>query len=255
VDEVVMLRVKKNKASASKSYWGHEKFLQLLTSNAEVAHSCDTLLSSLHLLNSTGSLKTIMVTSTQPEEGKTTVIVSLAFTMTFAGKKVLVIDADLRKPMIHQIFELENSRGFADLLNGSVEVQDVIQILKVNHEGLQNRQPLNVITTGRVLPNSLNAMGSPNLRRSLEYLRNMYDIVLLDSPPILSVSDSLLLAPGVDGIILVLNTGAVTEEDALRAKERLDQAGGHILGVVMNRFDEKLHGPGFHPYSYYRAEK
>jgi len=97
-------------------------------------------------------------------------------------------------------------------------------------------------------------MESPKLREAVEYLRAVYDVVLFDSSPILSVSDALLLAPMVDGVILVLNTGIVAEKDAKRAKDRIEQAGGHILGVVMNRFNEKLHGKSYHPYyGYYKG--
>ena len=251
-----MFRVKRKIAREKETNYGYEDILQLLNTSSETAQSYETLLSSLHLLNSTRPLKTILVTSAQPEEGKTTVSINLAFTMMLANKKALIIDTDLRKPRLHQILKLENMLGFADILNGSQDVKNVIQSVNVTNDTPERNQILSVITSGRVSRNSFNTMGSPKLRDAIEHLRNDYDIVLLDSSPVLSVSDSLLLAPLVDGVILILNTGVVTEKDAKSAKERLEQAGGHILGVVMNRFNEKLHGPGFHPYyGYYHDAK
>lgn len=226
----------------------------MLKSNAEIAQSYDTLLSSLYVMNSTRHIKTIMVTSTQPGEGKTTVVVTMALAMTFGGKKALVIDADLRKPRVHAIMGLQNTGGVADVLNGSY-TERTIQMINVEQQKSEKQPTLSVMTTGRVSENSFNILTSPKLKEALEDLKTEYEMVLLDSPPVLSVSDALLLAPLVDGIIMVLNTGIVSQTDALRAKERIEQAGGQILGVVMNRFDEKLHGPGFHPYSSYYSQE
>jgi capsular exopolysaccharide synthesis family protein len=230
-----------------------KNYLRFLNSNPEMGQSYETLLSSLHLLNTPQPLKTILVTSTQPEEGKTTVTLNLALTMMLVGKKVLVLDTDLRKPRFHQLFKLENTQGLVDILTRNECIQDMVQVVHITDSASEHKQTLSVITSGRVPSNSFNAIGSPKLKEVMEYSRNVYDVVLCDSAPVLTVSDPLVLAPMVDGIILVLNAGAVTEKDAQHAKERLEQAGGYILGVVMNRFDEKLHGPGFHPYyGYYR---
>ena len=249
-----MFRVKRVNALKDNTNLVYEDFLQLLISNLEVRQAYETLLSSLQLLNSTRPIKTVLVTSAQPGEGKTTVTVNLVLAMVLAGKKVLLLDTDLRRPRIHQIFKLKNMVGFSDILTGSLAVQDVIQIVEIANDAPENRQPLSVMTSGR-LPKNINAMGSPNLKESIEHLRNVYNIVLLDSSPTLSVSDTVLLAPMVDGIILVLNTGAVNENDAKRTKEQLERAGGHILGIAMNRFNQKHHGPGFHPYYNYYHQK
>jgi Mrp family chromosome partitioning ATPase len=94
------------------------------------------------------------------------------------------------------------------------------------------------------------------LADAIRAFAQVYDTVVIDSPPVLSVSDCLLLAPLVDGVILILSTGALLQSDATRAKQQLEQAGGRILGVVMNRFDENLHGPAFHPYhGYYETTR
>lgn len=247
-----MFRVKRG--IVAQNNWtnqGYEGLLQLLKSSPEMAQSYETLLSSLQLLNSTRPFRTLLVTSTQPEEGKTTVTLTLALAMMLAGKKVLVLDSDLRKPRIHQLLNLDNTRGIAEVIKGNLGVQDVIQPVEITHNMTQDKQTLSVITSGGDPSDSLRLIGNSKLKIYLDELRTAYDIVLMDSPPALSVSDPLLLAPLADGIILVLRPGVVTEKDAKMAKERLEQAGGHILGVVMNRFDEALHGPGYHPYQNY----
>jgi len=247
-----MLRLKHRQSLGDK----HNKlmcnyFLRVLRSSSEMAQSYEALLSNLHLLNSTEPLKILLVTSAQPGEGKTTVTINLVLTAALAGMKGLVIDTDLRRPQLHHIFNLENTLGFTDVLTGDLSIRDTIQIIKLSDDPLQEKQTVSIITSGKISPYSFSIVSSPNLKKHIDSLRTMYDLVLLDTPPVLSVSDTLLLAPVVDGIILVLNTGVVPARDTRLMKERIEQAGGHIIGVVMNRFNEKIHGPSFHPYSSY----
>lgn len=254
--KLTMVRNKRVKVARNKrANVEYDDFLQLLNSHSDVAQSFETLLSSLNLLDPTRPLKTILVTSTQPEEGKTTVATNLAMTLTLAKKKVLILDADLRRPTIHQIFRLENTRGLADILTENRDIQEAVQLVKLANRTSADEQTLSVVTSGKFPCDSFKMIEPPEFEKAIERCKSQYDMVLLDSSPVLSVSDPLLLAPIVDGVILVLNTGVVTEHDAKRAKERLEQAGGRVLGIVMNRFDEKRHGPGFHPYhAYYGRE-
>ncbi len=229
----------------------YEGFLRLLQSRPEMLQSYETLMISLQLRKSSGSLTSILVTSTQPEEGKTTVSVNLAITMTFSGKKVVLIDADLRKPRLQQIFQLNNTVGFSDVVSSRIGFHDAIQIVSSSGNDPGGRRGLHVITSGGTTANALGLMDVGNLRERIEQLAKEFDMVIIDSPPVLSVSDPLMIAPIVDGVILVLNTGVVMERDAKCAKQRLEQAGARLLGVVMNRFSEKRHGPGYHPYHGY----
>jgi capsular exopolysaccharide synthesis family protein len=248
-----MFRMQRDKALKSKGRSKvYEAFLHLLSSNTEMAHAYETLISGLHHYHRATPLKTLLLTSTQPEEGKTTVAINLALTMLLAGKKTLIIDFDLRKPKLHKIFSLENTAGFADILYDDRDIKDIVQNVKINMRAPIDSCVLSVITSGQASAQKFTIVDPLKLKEILAYLGRAFDIVLFDSPPVLSVNDALLLAPIVDGIILVLNIGAVTERDVLEAKARFTHAGGHILGVVLNRFNEKLHGPGFHPYqSYY----
>jgi capsular exopolysaccharide synthesis family protein len=226
------------------------RYVQLLISNPDIVRSYETLVGNLYLLSRTQPLKTILVTSAEPAEGKTTVTLHLALAMMFSGKKVLILDADLRRPNLHQIFGLQNAPGFTDVLGGRLGVEGVIQTAKMTDSSPDSAYTLSVITSGRVsINNFLSLLGPVKLRDAMEDLRNVYDLVVLDTSSVLSASDPLLIAPLVDGIILVLNTGVITERNAKCAKERLEEAGGRMLGCVMNSFSERLHGPGLHPYS------
>lgn len=230
-----------------------EDVLEVLNPTHGASQSFETLMSSLYILNTIKPLKTVLFTSSQPGEGKTTITVNLAFTMMSAGKNILVVDADLRKPRIHRLLRLDNSFGFGDVLANNLKAEDVIHVehfVEAGNEGNQSEKLLSVITSGRTSPNYFSTMGLPSLKEAIEHLKSRYDTILLDSPPVLSVSDPALLAPMVDGVILILDTGAVAERDVKRAKDRLEQAGAHIVGVVLNRFDERVFGPGYHPYYY-----
>jgi len=220
-----------------------------------MARGYETLMSGLELADRSRPLKKLLITSTQPAEGKTTVTINLAVTMGLAGRRVLIIDADLRKPRIHTLLGLENARGFADILAGAVEAEDVIELEQAVYfdaEAVDNKQPVRVITSGPASPAAFKALGSARLAAALTSLTTVYDVVLLDSPPVLSVNDALLLAPLVDGVLLVMNAGRVVEKDLTRARDWLQRTRAQLLGVAMNRFEEALHGPGLHPYrSYY----
>jgi len=230
-------------------------FLRLLDASEDLNQSYESLRSSLRLLNGVRPLKTLLFTSAQPEEGKTTVAVGLALAMARAGRRVLLIDGDLHRPKVHRLLGLQNAKGLGDVVAGGLCSADAMQAIEM--PAISGRQPhaLSVMTSGRAVASAFDVLQSPALAEMLRLVPAAYDVVLIDSPPVLSVSDPLLLAPLVDGVVLVVNTGTVTEADARRAKERIDQVGGHILGVVMNRFDEYLHGPSFQPYQGYYAAK
>jgi capsular exopolysaccharide synthesis family protein len=235
----------------------YEHYLNLLSSDPDIEHAYTSCLNGLILADSPRPIKTILVTSTQPAEGKTTVTVILALTALTAGKRILLVDGDLRRPRIHHLFGMDNKIGLSDLLAGSVGAQDAIRTIEVPQDPPGLSRTLSIMTSGVTgSTNTVLAMGSPKLRGILEELTPQFDLIFIDSPPALSVTDPLFLTPIVDATILIVAAGVVTERDAKRAKERLEQAGGRILGVVMNCFNEKLHGPSYHPYyRYYYTKK
>lgn len=228
-----------------------DEFLSLLVASPQIDHCFDALMGSLYQLSGVRPLKTVLVTSTQPEEGKTTVVLSLAIKMALAGKATLIIDADCRKPRVHRILSLENENGLSTTTAGRVGPLEYIQRVDLPHAGTH----LDVMTSGKGPATLFSGDGRHKLQAVIEEVKRTYEMVLIDSPPVLAVSDAMFLAPLVDGIILVLNTGTVSERDTKLAKSRLEEAGGHIFGAVMNCFDESLHGAGFNPYHRYYAGK
>lgn len=232
-----------------------ERFREELDPGRPVGQSYDSLAANLRLLRRP-DLKTLLFTSTQPEEGKTTVVGGLALALARTGKRVLAVDADLRRPSLHRVFSLPNREGLGALLSGSASPAELIQ--KVEVPGGRAGEPceLGVISAGPATNSPPFQTAPPAVLSSLlADLAASCELLLIDSPPILAVDDALLLAPRVDGVVLVLQAGAVPERDALKAKQRLERAGGELLGVVMNRFDPNLHGPGLHPYDAYYAAK
>jgi capsular exopolysaccharide synthesis family protein len=227
----------------------YKGLLRQLEHNSDMAQCYQALLSNLDLVNTPRSQKAVLVTSTQPEEGKTMVTLSLALALTLARKKVVVVDIDLRKPHIHELCKLNNPVGIADVVAGNRGISDVIQTVEFESNGA--RMTLAVIGAGKTTPDFFNPTPDIKLRGELEYLRNIYDVVVIDSPPALAASDALMVGRMVDGIIFVVRSGAVTEREAKLAKDRIEQAGGHLLGVVMNDFIPARHGPEFHPYRHY----
>lgn len=224
---------------------------RVLRSRPDVAQAYETLISRLRLVGGGRRLKSILVTSVQPGEGKTTVSVNLGLTVIQGGGRALIVDADLRKPRLHSMLELENTRGLADIVAEVVAPRDVavvVQTVEMNDDEPSSRRSLSVITSGKVTLPASAALGSKHVKEALEVLVEDYDLVLVDSPPLLAVSDALLLAPVVDGALLVLAAGVVREDEARRAKELLEGAGVALVGVVMNHFDERIHGAPLHAY-------
>ena len=223
-------------------------YLERMRSDRALAQAWETLGSSLALAGSEKPLRSLLVCSTQPQEGKTTVAAHLALVAALGGERVLLVDADLRRPRLHALFELPIERGFADLLEGRAGLADVARPVEL---GAGARGSLRVVPSGAATAASLPLLASGRLPGVVAGLGAEADKVIVDSPPVLSVSDALFLAPAVDGVVFVVGAGAVAEREAVLAKQRLEQSGARLLGFVMNRFEEAEHGPGYHPYHAY----
>jgi capsular exopolysaccharide synthesis family protein len=184
----------------------------------------------------------IVVTSAQSREGKSTVAANLAVTMAQAGKRVLLVDADLRRPSLHRLFGLSNRHGLTDLLlNERRAVEDLA--LDTHVPGLQ------VLPSGPQPPNPSEALGSRRMRQVLEEMRRIADVVILDSPPLLAVADGLVLSATTDAAILVVRSGATRRTLAQRAKEQLDRVEARLLGIVVNAAPRHAQEEGFYaPY-------
>jgi len=227
-------------------------FVRIIESNHRIAHTYETLVSGIHFAAKTAlpgaPLKSLMICSAQPGEGKTTVSVGLTLTMALAGRRVLLVDADARRPAVHEIFELSSKPGFTDVLAeaSDVKLNDVVQHVALDRPNAS----VDIVPSGPPLPAHANPLASSRLAPFIAAASEQYHLVVFDSPPVLAVSDSCFLAPVVSGVIFVVGTGSVQERDAKLAKDRIQKAGGRLLGFVMNRFDDP-HSPGYHPYEGY----
>lgn len=190
-------------------------------------------------------LKTIVITSTGPMEGKTTTIANLAVTFAQAGSKVLLIDTDLRKPKVHKVFMLSNESGLTNLLTAKEGSE-----FSIRHHKEKN---LHILTSGTIPPNPSELLNSNAMRNFVAKAKEEYDIVLLDSPPVGSVTDASIISTYVDGTILVVKSGKVEVDAVKRAKETLDRVNANIIGVVLNNLDKKALGNKYY-YSYYYSE-
>lgn len=171
-------------------------------------------------------LKSLIITSAYSGEGKSTTIANLAIVMIQAGKKVLLIDADLRKPTIHHFFRIRNNIGLTNILIKQLEVQEVIQEV----EGIG----LHVISTGPLPPNPAELLGSHEMIELLEYGTHQYDLVLIDVPPILSLSDGQVIARHIEGALLVVRSNKVPKDNVKKAKQLLEHVGANIIGTIIN---------------------
>ncbi|NMO95705.1 CpsD/CapB family tyrosine-protein kinase [Paenibacillus lemnae] len=171
--------------------------------------------------------KTVMVTSSQAGEGKTTTISNLAIAYAQEGKKVLLIDADLRKPSLHRIFSQMNHQGLSTLLEGYTSVQDAIQSTDFDH--------LYLLPSGPVPANPSELIDSAAMEELMELLKEQYDVILVDTPSVLSVSDAVIVSSLCDGVIMVAASGKVRKEHLKKAREQLDHVQAKMLGVVLNR--------------------
>ena len=186
----------------------------------------------------------LQVTSAQPLEGKTTTLVNLGVSLAQAGKRVLLVDSDLRRPALHKQFNLPKEVGLTSLLlEQEADIERVIQGTKV--EGLQ------VLTTGRIPANPAEVLDFPETTALLQRLKGMADYVLLDSPPVLSVADASILAQKVDGVLMVVETGRTRTEMFQRAVATLEGVKARLVGAVLNKVSVRSGAYGYYYYYYY----
>ena len=186
--------------------------------------------------------KTIMITSSVPGEGKSTTSANIATVFTQAGKQVLIIDADMRKPTVHYTFKLKNAYGLSDVLTRQCELEQAIQSTHI--EGLS------VLSSGPVPPNPAELLQSNQMNLLVEKLKSKFDLIIFDTPPLMAVTDSQILANQCDATILVVNCGVTKKEIAAKAKEQLANSKANIIGVVLNNY--KLDKDHYY-YQYYGA--
>lgn len=180
------------------------------------------------LLSSAGQPpKTILVTSSQPSEGKTTTAINTAFMLAQTGAEVLIIDCDLRRPRLHAHFEVSNAVGLTNWLSGEKNVDALIQ-------SYDKRANLKLLTSGPVPPNPAELLGSDEMRKLLALLSERFAHIIIDSPPAISFTDASILSTMVDGVVLIVHGGKSSRAVVRRARQQLLDVGANIFGVVLN---------------------
>ncbi|MBA3713878.1 MAG: polysaccharide biosynthesis tyrosine autokinase [Pyrinomonadaceae bacterium] len=192
-----------------------------------VAEAYRHLRTSLLLSTAGQPPKTMLVTSSQPSEGKTTTAVNTAMMLAQTGAEVLIVDCDLRRPRIHAHFALPNTRGVTNYLSGESNLDELIQIC----DKVPN---LKVLTSGRIPPSAAELLGSGEMQRLLHELSGRFNHIVIDSPPTISFTDASILSTLVDGVILVVHGGRSSRGVVRRAKQQLHDVGAHIFGIVLN---------------------
>ncbi len=187
------------------------------------------------LLSAAGSPpKIILFTSGQPGEGKTTTAINTAISLSQLGSSVLLIDADLRRPTVHRVFKMGQAHGLSTFLSRQVEIDPLIHKLWVPN--------LSVLPCGPIPPNPAELISSERMRMLLKILSEKYDHILIDSPPLINVTDPVILSTMVDGTILVVQAGRSTRDVVRRARQELNSVGAKVFGVVLNNLDIKREG-------------
>ena len=176
-------------------------------------------------------IKTIVVTSSLAGEGKSTVVVNLAYSLSQDGARVLVIDCDLRKPSIHENFLLANEKGLTDVLFGKSDLKGVTKKIE---------DSLFLITAGTILPNPAEILGSKEMENLIKELKIKFDYIIIDTPPILPVSDTLLLVSKADATLIVVKARKTKEKMVKESYERLIEAKANVIGTVLNESDKSL---------------
>ena len=203
--------------------------LTLLLPFSPISEAYRLLRTALHFPKSTEPPRVVLVTSPNPGEGKTTTVCNLAVSFAQTGKKTLLIDCDLRKPNVHTLFNLEMKPGLSDLLlrSGSHELAVRAGVVK----------NLDVLCAGLLSPNPAEVLGSDDMAMLLEQARREYDVILLDTSPVLAATDASVLSTKADAVVLVTAAGSTRVTDVDHATELLESVGGKLLGIVLNRLD------------------
>jgi polysaccharide biosynthesis transport protein len=216
-------------------------------SRSSLAEAYRQLRTSILLSTAGHAPKSLLITSSLPSEGKTTTAVNTAISLAQTGAKVLIIDADMRRPRVHGIFGMSNAEGLSTILSSELKESEILKIAQQDE-----KSKLFVLPSGPVPPNPAELIGSEQMVKLLKTLEANFTHVVVDSPPIASFTDGVLIASMVDGVILVVHAGKNSRQVIVRSKQLLQEIGARIFGVVLNNVNLKSQGNYYYQSYYHR---
>ncbi|WP_424769268.1 CpsD/CapB family tyrosine-protein kinase [Paenibacillus sp. sgz302251] len=216
------------------------QLITITNPRSPISESYRTLRTNIDFSSIDEKLQVLMVSSAGPGEGKSTTITNLGITFAQSDRSVVLIDADLRKPTAHQTFSISNRWGLSSVISKQCSLEEVIQMTDIPN--------MDVITSGAIPPNPAEMMASQRMTSLIEQLRGMYDVILIDTPPLLAVTDAQIIATKSDGVILVVDQGRVKRDIAMKAVKNLENVNARILGVVLNNVKHKANEEGYYYY-------
>lgn len=206
------------------------ELVAITTPQSLVSEQFKRLRANLNFMLPKENLRSLIVTSANAGDGKSMVAANLAVVFAQEGKKVLLVDGDMRNPTTHKTFRLKNDIGMSNLL-----AEEIVAEAAIRKTAIDN---LDLLCCGPVPPNPSELLGSKAMERLMEKLEKAYDFVIYDSPSLLSVVDGQIMASKCDGSIFVINSGKTDKGQAIKAKEALTLSGSRVLGVILNNFRE-----------------
>ncbi len=231
-----MFKRKKNKKDGNRSG-------ELVVKNhpkSVISEAYRLLRTNINFLSPDKDLKTVLITSGNPDEGKSIIAANLAISLAQGGKEVLIVDADLRRSTLHRVFETTNYEGLTNVLTGEGKLKYMIKDTEVEN--------LQILNSGPLPPNPAELVGSQRMKQFLSEVQEEYDIIIIDTPPVIAVADGLILGTAVDGVMLVVRYKETPRDAVKQACENLKKVNAPLLGTVFTKYPLKS---GYGYYYYY----
>lgn len=249
IDSMVKRRLLLVGANDDPETSGNTELLIHMDPRSSLAEAYRQLRTSILLSTAGHAPKSLLITSSLPAEGKTTTAINTAVSLAQTGAKVLIIDADMRRPRLHSVFNISNARGLSTILASELSNDDILNAVQYDSDS-----KLNLLPSGPVPPNPAELIGSEQMAELLKILQGKFSHVVVDSPPIASFTDGVLIASMVDGVILVVHSGKSSRQVVRRSRQLLQDIGAKIFGVVLNNVNLRSQDNSYYYQSYYHRD-